>query len=348
MTPPLTFPIGSGLLLSLACALLTAILIVMMRPLMRRYAMARPNARSSHHEPTPQGGGFGVVAVTLALTPAAVAILLGSDAVLALVPVFAATILLTVIGAIDDVFVIQAWPRLFWQAVAVAIVIVLLPANLHIFPQLPLWTERLLLVLAGIWFVNLVNFMDGIDWMTVAEFVPVLGALIVFGLLGLLPLHATLLAFALVGGMLGFAPFNRPVAKLFLGDIGSLPLGLLLGWLLVQLAGTGNVVAALILPLYYLADTTVTLLRRLAAGEHIMQAHRSHFYQRACSNGFSVMQVAARTFVLNVALALLAFATLATAGATSLALLVLGAVLVGGQLYIFTRRRGQRDWKPSL
>jgi len=348
MTSSLAFPIGSGLLLSLACGLLTALLIIIMRPLMRRYAMARPNARSSHRKPTPQGGGFGVVAVTLALTVVAVAILLGSDAVLALVPVLAATLLLTVIGAIDDIFVIQVWPRLFWQAVAAAIVTVLLPANLHIFPQLPLWAERLLLVLAGIWFVNLVNFMDGIDWMTVAEFVPVVAALTVFGLLGFLPLHATLLAFALVGSMLGFAPFNRPVAKLFLGDIGSLPLGLLLGWLLVQLAGTGNVVAALILPLYYLADTTITLLRRLAAGEHIMQAHRSHFYQRACSNGFSVMQVVIRTFALNVTLSLLAFATLATAGTMSLALLALGAFLVGGQLYIFAKRRGQRDWEPSL
>jgi hypothetical protein len=86
----------------------------------------------------------------------------------------------------------------------------------------------------------------------------------------------------------------------------------------------------------------------LAAGEHIMQAHRSHFYQRACSNGLSVMQVVIRTFALNVALSLLAFATLATAGTTSLALLALGAFLVGGQLYIFAKRRGQRDWEPSL
>ncbi len=51
--------------------------------------------------------------------------------------------------------------------------------------------------------------------------------------------------------MLGFAPFNRPVARLFLGDVGSLPIGLLLGWLLLLLAGSGHLAAALLLPLYY-------------------------------------------------------------------------------------------------
>jgi UDP-N-acetylmuramyl pentapeptide phosphotransferase/UDP-N-acetylglucosamine-1-phosphate transferase len=65
----------------------------------------------------------------------------------------------------------------------------------------------------------------------------------------------------------GFASFNKPVARLFLGDVGNLPIGLLLGWLLLQLAGEGYPAAALILPLYYLFDATITLLRRIARGE---------------------------------------------------------------------------------
>ncbi|MCQ7029737.1 hypothetical protein MRO55_24860, partial [Escherichia coli] len=90
---------------------------------------------------------------------------------------------------------------------------------------------------AGLWFVNLVNFMDGLDWMTVVEMVPLLGALTAFGLAGHLPAEATVAAAALLGGLLGFAPFNRPVARLFLGDVGSLPIGLLVAWLLYRLAG---------------------------------------------------------------------------------------------------------------
>ena len=155
-------------------------------------------------------------------------------------------------------------PRLFLQAAAVAIVIVALPADLRLVPPLPFWLERALIGLALLWFVNLVNFMDGIDWMTVAEVVPVTAGLVLFGLMGALPNDATVVALALGGAMIGFAPFNRPVARLFLGDVGSLPIGLLLGWLLIELAGAGHLAASLLLPLYYLADATITLLRRLA------------------------------------------------------------------------------------
>src|SRR5260370_7281407 len=135
--------------------------------------------------------------------------------------------------------------------------------------------------MALVWFVNLVNFMDGIDWMTVAEFVRLTARVVLRGQLATVPPPSTILALALLGAMLGFAPFNKPVAKLFLGDVGSLPVGLLLGWLLLQLARGGQPAAALLLPLYYLADATVTLIRRATAGEPFWQAHRSHFYQRA-------------------------------------------------------------------
>ena len=98
-------------------------------------------------------------------------------------------------------------------------------------------------------------------------------------------------AATLCGALIGFAFFNKPVAKLFLGDVGSLPIGLLVGWLLLQLAGTGALAAAILLPLYYLMDATITLLRRLARREKVWEAHRSHFYQQATANGFSVMAV---------------------------------------------------------
>ncbi len=120
--------------------------------------------------------------------------------------------------------------------------------------------------------------MDGIDWMSGAEIVPIAAALALFGFMGALPANAALIARLLCGAMIGFAPLNRPAAQVFLGDVGSLPLGLLLDWLLVLLAET-HFAAAFLLPLYYLADATVTLFRRLANGENVMQAHRSHTYR---------------------------------------------------------------------
>src|SRR4029079_14864185 len=99
---------------------------------------------------------------------------------------------------------------------------------------------RVLLRLACLWFVNLTNFMDGIDWMTVAEFVPITIGLTLIGFLGALPAEAIVVAVALCGGLMGFAPFKKPVARIFLGDVGSRPIGLLLSWLLVLVASRGH------------------------------------------------------------------------------------------------------------
>jgi len=248
----------------------------------------------------------------------------------------AATVFIALVGAIDDIRPIAVMPRLILQVAGVAIVLAALPVDLRVVPLLPYWLERALLGLAILWFVNLVNFMDGIDWMTVAEVAPLTSGLVLFGLMGALSRDATIVALALCGAVIGFAPCNRPVARLFLGDVGSLPIGLLLGWLLVVLAGTGHFAAALLLPLYYFADATITLLRRLANGEPILQAHRSHFYQRAMDGGFSIYQVVGRVFLLNIALIGLAVTTLLTTSyLLHAAALIAGGVLVALLLYRF-------------
>jgi UDP-N-acetylmuramyl pentapeptide phosphotransferase/UDP-N-acetylglucosamine-1-phosphate transferase len=130
------------------------------------------------------------------------------------------------------------------------------------------------------------------------------------------------------------------VAKLFLGDVGSLPIGLLLSWLLILLAGNGHLAAALLLPLYYVADATITLFRRLMNGERVWEGHRSHFYQRATAGGFKVIEIVTRVFTVNVALALLAFATVQwPSPAITLGALIVGAALVSALLVSFSRGR---------
>ena len=324
-------------LLSVIAAIIAAALIFALRPLLIRHALARPNARSSHSKPTPQGGGIAViVAVIVAIAGAAALapglvndptylfILLGSTAVLAIV------------GGADDVRPLGATSRIIFQAAAAAVVVAALPQQIQIVPALPLWFERICLVVGCVWFLNLVNFMDGIDWMTVAEVVPLTVALTGFGLAGLLPHDATVVAAALTGAIIGFAPFNRPVAKLFLGDVGSLPIGLMLSWMLCLLASKGHIAAALLLPLYYLADATVTLLRRAVQGKPVTQAHRDHFYQRAIDGGYSVYQVIGTVFALNVVLVMLATVSILDPSAEyQMGAVVVGSILVGMVLWKF-------------
>jgi UDP-N-acetylmuramyl pentapeptide phosphotransferase/UDP-N-acetylglucosamine-1-phosphate transferase len=327
------------LLAGAAAALLSAGLTSAVRPLLMKHALAKPNARSSHRIPTPQGAGIAVIAATLVI---AGVILAGIDPSYSKFPdaVFGATLFIAVVGFADDLKSIPVPTRLVLQAVAVGAILAAAPGELRITPAIPLWIERGLLLLAGLWFVNLVNFMDGLDWMTVAEVVPITAAMIALGWFGEFPLVPAILAAALCGAMIGFAPFNRPVATIFLGDVGSLPIGLLLGWCLLQLAWQGLFAAALLLPLYYLADATVTLLRRIARGEPFLAAHRSHFYQRATDNGFSVLRVVSEVFILNVVLALLAIASArAQSSAIELVLLAGGIAAVAFSMYRFSRRR---------
>ncbi len=322
--------------LVLASALGTAFLIVLSAPLLRRYALARPNARSSHIAPTPQGAGAAVILVTIAASLIAVAI---SGAPLdEIVMVFAAAVALAIVGAIDDIRVLAAFPRLVVQLAAAVTAVVTLPDTMRILDPLPFLLERVVLIFAIVWFVNLVNFMDGIDWITVAEVVPVTAALVVLGALGEVPEVIAIVALVLGGSMIGFAPFNRPVASVFLGDVGSLPIGLILAWMLIVTAGVGHLAAAILLPLYYLADSTITLGKRLARGEQVWQAHRTHYYQRATTKGLTVLTVVTRVFVVNLGLGGLAIATVVIPGvAVDLAGVAAGGLLVAGFLRSLSR-----------
>jgi len=322
-------------------AFVCALLIVVLHPLLERYALARPNTRSSHKIPTPQGGGIAVIATTIVVVYGASYFLtLGAANATHFPTILAAVILIACVGALADVHPINVGPRLMLQTLAIAAVIFALPADLRAVPFVPWWIERALLIFGGLWFVNLVNFMDGLDLMTVAEVVPITAALAAIGVLGVLPVQATLVSLALCGATIGFAWFNRPVARLFLGDVGSLPIGLLLGWLLLLVAGSGGRAAAILLPLYYLADSTITLVRRMIDGEHVLQAHRTHFYQRATERGLSVIDVVVRVFAVNLILTTLALATvLKPSRELDIVALLAGAVLVAWLLMGFARGR---------
>jgi UDP-N-acetylmuramyl pentapeptide phosphotransferase/UDP-N-acetylglucosamine-1-phosphate transferase len=322
-----------------SAAALSSLLIYVLRPLLIRYLLAHPNERSSHVRATPQGAGIGVM-LALFLVAAVGWFLWGArgGGMTPLWPTLAAAAGLTLLGLADDARALPVSWRFIGQALAALIMVASLPAELRLFPDLlPLWLERALLVLGTVWFVNAVNFLDGIDWITVAQVVPMTLGIAVLCALDAVPAGIGFLALALLGVMLGFAPFNRHPAKVFLGDAGSLPIGLLLAFMLIYVGGT-SIAAALLLALYTIADSTITLLRRAYNREHIFSAHRSHFYQRAVIAGMAVPQVTARVFLLGLLLAGLAIAAvMAHSTFTDVALLAAGGAATGFVLYGLAR-----------
>ena len=253
-----------------------------------------------------------------------------------------AAIGLAILGAVDDIRPLPAVLRFVVQGVLVGLVLWRIPAEARLLGDvLPAPVTLGLAIVAALWFVNLTNFMDGLDWMTVANFAPVLAALVLFSVLGELVPEAGLVAAALLGALLGFAPYNRPVARLFMGDVGSLPVGLMAGYAVYRLAADTGVVPAAILVLYYGADATLTLLARLSRRERVWEAHRSHFYQRATDKGWSVRSVVTTVFVLNLGLAALALVAANAGGIVWWAALASAIAAVALVLVAFSRRRRQ-------
>ncbi len=265
-----------------SCALTWLVL----RILTRRGILDTPNARSSHDAPTPRGGGLALIPVILIFWLAAVIQFEMLSPWMGLVMIGATG--LAALGWLDDLRGLPAFPRLLAQAVAIALALYGLDGAGPVFQGLlPPALDRLAAGLLWLWFVNLFNFMDGIDGIAGVEACSIGLGLVLIGVASAGVGLDIALPALLAAATLGFLVWNWSPAKLFLGDVGSVPLGYLLGFLLLSLAIQGQWAAALILPLYYLADATITLIRRAGRGAKVWQAHKEHFYQRAVQGGAS-------------------------------------------------------------
>jgi UDP-N-acetylmuramyl pentapeptide phosphotransferase/UDP-N-acetylglucosamine-1-phosphate transferase len=291
-------------------------------PLLRRRGLFdRPNERSLHAVPVPRGGGIAVVAVVLA---AWVLLAFLGRAPAATLGLVLAGLFLATVSWIDDWCGLSPALRLLAQAAAVGAGFLALSGESAIL-FVPAFLPLAAAALAWLWFINLFNFMDGIDGLAASEAAAV--GLALFFLAGD---ASSLLAAAIAGAALGFLVWNWSPARIFLGDVGSVSLGYLLGFLLLDRALRGGWLVALILPLYFLADASLTLARRLLRGERVWQAHREHFYQRAVQMGLGHAAVVKRVLVADLLLIACAYAAAEGWGAAALGLaaLVVAALIV--------------------
>ncbi len=335
------------LFLLIACAAVAllswAATWAVLRSLIRFEVYDRPSPRSSHEQAKPRGGGLALLPVLLIAWIAAASWLAAAPP--GFWPVLSAAAVLAVLSWFDDLRGLPVVLRLAVQALAVGLGIVAMDGAGSVFQGLlPPLLDRLAAGLLWLWFVNLFNFMDGIDGIAGVEAGSLSLGLVLVGTVAAWPgIHVALPAL-LAAATLGFLVWNWAPAKLFLGDVGSVPLGYLLGWLLLVAAMNGAWAPALILPLYYLADATITLAKRAARGAKIWRAHREHFYQRAVLGGASHGRVAAQVLACNATLVVLA--VLAAAGGWAWPMLATGAANVAVLLAILERRARAGPERP--
>ena len=250
-----------------------------------RQLIDQPNQRSSHSVPTPRGGGLSMVLVTTAATvwlyligqiaaPLALALVCGGLAVAA-------------VGFWDDVRSAPILVRMLVHLSSATLAVALLGASSTL--ALGPWTLNLgplapvVAVIGVVWVLNLFNFMDGIDGIAASEGAFVLLAGATLGMFMRGTALAPLMLAATAGvSCLGFLALNWAPARIFMGDVGSGYLGYTIAVLALASVRSGALDGWTwaILGAAFVADASVTLIRRLFRGERVYQAHRSHAYQR--------------------------------------------------------------------
>lgn len=272
-----------------------------------RYALKKkildvPNPRSSHTVPIPRGGGLAIVITSLA----GLSVLLAAEM---LTPsVFYAFLcaggLVALIGFIDDHHHIAARWRLLVHFAAAALVLVWLggvpPVSAFGVTVHPGWLGNTVAVICLVWLLNLYNFMDGIDGIAASEAVFVAGTGLLFASLAS---HTQLqwIAILVIASTLGFLFWNWPPARIFMGDVGSGFLGIVLGiyaWWSVSEDVTSIWVWLIVFGVF-LVDATITLVRRFLRGLTWYEAHRSHAYQHAARR-WGHLRVTAGVFLINI------------------------------------------------
>jgi len=260
--------------------------------------MDEPNARSSHQQATPRGGGVAIV--TTFLVGVGLIELLGEEVQIHqhyFWVFLLSSVLIAAISLYDDITQKSFQIKLATQVVAIALAIsaglVLDGTTVAVLDGLP-WLAITITVVWLLGMTNAYNFMDGIDGMAAIT------AIVVSLFFAVITLShgsnfAYLVSFVVAAGAAGFLCFNWPPASIFMGDVGSAFLGFVLAALALMAASYDNShTSFFVMPLllfHYIFDTAFTMGRRILAGENPAQAHRGHLYQLLVRMGSSHRQV---------------------------------------------------------
>lgn len=303
----------------------------------RRGMLDQPGQRRSHTLPTPRGGGIGIVLACLVAMPGALLSLPGPWSAWTIASLALALLLVAAIGWWDDHRPLRQWPRLGVQLLASGFFSAALLAGAGL-----AWGWLPLLMLAGGWSINLHNFMDGIDALLAQQ------GIFMAACLGCLAVSVGQPAlagagFAVAVACLGFWLYNRTPARIFMGDVGSGSVGLLLFVLCAMLWRIEPALLwpALILGSAFVADASLTLLNRFLRGRRWYAPHREHLYQWLVRSGRTHARAAAWYLGWNLLVA--APAAVVARQFPAMALPACATVYtVAGATWIVTKRRCMR------
>ncbi len=293
---------GDALLKAFSFAFITAISLVIAKKIFFRWKFIdKPNSRSNHKKPVALGGGIIIIPLIIIFS--------FLNNYIWNLNILISILILFFISMWDDLKNIKPLPRLFFHFLAATIYVIF-----YLYSQIEndfidnkniLFIFSIFLIFGIVWFINAFNFMDGINGITSVQVISICLSLLALDYY--INNEINILAFSVLIIILVFSYFNWTPASIFLGDAGSIPLGFIVFVLLTDYALKGMWIISAILPLYYLMDTSITLIKRVYKRQRFWEAHKEHFYQQAIKNGFSHSSVSLKLLIVNIGLFFLSF-----------------------------------------
>ena len=281
-----------------------------------------PSERSNHNIPKPKGAGL--ILIPLIIFATLLVFFLEKTLDNDWFVIFGFTLILMIVSFLDDLKNVSSKIRLIFQIFCVLSSLFLFKDELNLLigssflnfisPEFSILKPIIILFLLTIlwvWIINLFNFMDGMDGITSVQVITLAIFINIISIFDLIEINFLYFSLILLAIFIAFLSVNKPPAKIFLGDVGSIPIGYLVGFLIIyNVINTGLIIPFVIIILYYLLDSTITLLIRLLNGENIFQAHSNHFYQKIIRKGFSHNYVLKKITILNFTLLLLSITSI--------------------------------------
>ena len=281
-----------------------------------------PSSRGNHEESMPKGAG-------IILMPAIIISIslyffiensINTKWLVFLLSIF----FLFLISLIDDIKSLPATLRLIVHSLCVIISVYYMKGDivsflgnsditkeLNLNESLLFYSLTLLIILSWLWLINLFNFMDGMDGLTSLQMIFLALTINFFSLMNYFDQNFQFLSLVIFSTFLSFFRHNKPSAKIFLGDSGSIPCGYIAGFVLIEsLLKQEPLFSILIILLYFILDSTITLFIRLIKNRNLFIAHSDHFYQRMIRKGYSHKYVLKKVLLLFIFLIFISLVSL--------------------------------------
>ena len=263
----------------------------------------KPDERRNHKGELVRGGGIILIFMTIASSLLLMRYnnIANSAQMLQILTIFG---ILGLLFFIEDVRSLRRSLRFALQFIAAILASLICQERVIVFTNLPYLLNIIIVVIGWIWFMNLYNFMDGIDGITATN--TIFFATSVLFLISVLNLNSCfdieLFCLAVIPIFLAFLILNWSPSKLILGDSGSIAFGFLFGYIFLSFASYIGLLVPILLCSYYLCDSSITLIKRIAAKENILHPHSKHFFQIALRGGLTAKQICLTIFLLNICL----------------------------------------------